>query len=179
MPPANTLSYHVAGPIIPQCNIGVSNAFVNLGVCEDGADLDFIQAVSDIKDDGGGGPSGFEVENIFLNAVVVIRFTLVPWAGNYVNTLRAMSQAGTTDGTMVTPGTLFGMNAKLPSLKIPVSATGEVDGPWTFTTCRVVRAGSHRASTRESKLAMEFRAFNFLDPSSATSIVGKVLYARS
>lgn len=178
MPAATTLSYHVAGPIIPTANVGTASAQVNLGVCEDGADLEFQQAVHDVKDDGGGGPDGYEVENIFLNAIVIIRFVLVPWAGTYINKLRAAAQATATDGTMTNPGTLFGTNSFLPTLKIPVSAQ-ETDGPWTFTTCRVVRAGSHRASTKESKLSFEFRAFCFLAPAVNTTINTVVLYSRT
>ena len=175
--PANILSYHVAGPILIQANIGVANAFVVVGICEDGADIDLQQMTHSIKDDGGGGPEGAEVEEIFLNAVANVRCTLVPFAGNYVNKLRAMAQAnvGGVDGVMLTPGTLFGTNNNLPSIKITSS---DIDGGWQFTTCRVVRAGSNRVSTKESKLQFEFRAFNFLDPSVNVSINTKTLYSR-
>lgn len=175
--PVTTLSYHVAGPIVPQANIGAANAFVNLGICEDGADIALQQYTHDIKDDGGGGPEGAEVEVIFLNAVAVVRFVLVPFAGTYINKLRAMAQANVAgvDGVMLTPGTLFGTNLNLPTLKL----TGnDIDGGWQFTTCRVVQAGSNRVSTKETKLQMEFRAFNFLDPNVNVSINTKTLYSR-
>lgn len=175
--PTTTLSYHVAGAIIPACTVGSAAAYANIGICEDGADIDIQIAAHDIKDDGGGGPDGFEVENIFLNAIATVRFTLVPFAGTYVNRLRARAQAiaGDTDGVLVAPGTLYGMNSLLVGLQLP---SNDGDGSWRFPTCRVVRPGSNRVSTKESKLQFEFRAFGFLNPAVNTTISGVSLYTR-
>ena len=181
MAASNTLSYHVFGPIVPQANVGSASAYVNLGVCEEGADLNIQIAKHDIKHDGGGGLDGFETNKIFLNAVVTIRFRLVPFAGNYVNILRARAHAGTTDGTMVTPGTLMGEGGFFSGIYLPVTAGGnfEGDGPWFFPTCDVVNPGSNRVGTKESKLDFEFRAINYFAIASFTSIVGNILYKRT
>ena len=179
MAAATTFSYHCAGPIIPQVNIGTAGAYVPIGVCEDGADFDFTVAASDVKHDGGGGPSGFETDNIFLNAIVTVRFNLVPFAGVYLNTLRAKSMAGASEGVMVVPGTLYGENSMYVSLYLPVSATGEVDGPWRFPTCRVVRPGSMKVSDRESKPQLEFRAINYFPIISQNSIATNTLWLRT
>lgn len=182
MAPANTLSYHVAGPIIPQASVGSANAYVNLGVCEEGADIDIQVAKHDIKHDGGGGLDGFETNKIFLNAIATIRFRLVPFAGNYINTLRSRSMATSgTDGVMTQPGTLLGENGFFVGLYLPVyaGANFEGDGPWWFRTCDVVRPGSNRVSTKETKLDFEFRAINYFVISSFTSILTNTLYSRS
>lgn len=184
MPASTTFSYHVSGPIVPQCNIGSASAWVPIGVCEEGADIDIQIAAHNVKHDGGGGQDGFEVENVWLNAIAVIRFTLVPFAGTMMNTLRARSQAitgaatgtGPTDGTMVVPGTLYGTNSYLPGLYLPSSDT---DGPWWFRTCRVVRAGSNRVSTKESRPQFEFRAINYFNVGSVNTIAANVLYSRT
>jgi hypothetical protein len=175
----DTFSYHVAGPIIPQLNIGTANAYVNVGVCEDGADFDFQVAASDVKHDGGGGPSGFETDNIFLNMICVVRFVLVPFAGTRMSKLRAMAHASATEGVMVQPGTLYGENSFYPSLYLPVSAVGEIDGPWRFPTVRVVRPGSMKVSTRESKPQFEFRAINYFPIVSQNTILTNTLWVRT
>ena len=179
MAASDTFSYHVAGPIIPQCNIGSVGAWVNIGVCEDGVDFDFQVAASDVKHDGGGGPAGFETNNIFLNAICTIRFTLVPFGGTRLNTLRTRAMAGGTEGVMVQPGTLYGENSMYVGLYIPVSAVGEVDGPYRFPQCRVVRPGSLRAHTRESKPQFEFRAINYFPIAVQNTILGNTLWART
>lgn len=179
MAPADTFSYHVAGPIVPQCNIGSAGAWVGIGVCEDGADFDFQVAASDVKHDGGGGPSGFETDNIFLNMIVTVRFTLVPFAGNRINVLRVKSHAGSVEGQMVVPGTLYGENGMYVGLYLPVSAVGEIDGPWYFQQCRVVRPGSQKVSTRESKPQWEFRAINYFPVVSQNTIQSVFLWKRT
>lgn len=178
--PASTLSFHVAGPIVIQANIGSSSAFVNVGVCEDGADVELRPFTSDIKFDGAGGPAGDAGEIIFLNFSAIVRANLVPFAGTYVNKLRAMAAANGagTEGVMVVPGTLFGANSNLPTIKWTASATGEVDGGWLFTYCQVRNPGSMKASTRETKPNFEFRAINLILPASSPLITSSVLYSR-
>lgn len=182
MPAANTLSYHVFGPIIPQADVGSARAYVNLGVCEEGADIDIQVAKHDVKHDGGGGTDGFETDKIFLNAIVTVRFRLVPFAGNYINVLRARAHgSGSTDGLMVMPGTLMGEGGFFSGLYLPVTAGGnfEGDGPWFFPSCDVVRPGNNRVSTKESKLDFEFRAINYFAVASSPTIFGNYLYKRS
>lgn len=178
--PVTTLSFHVSGPIIIQAGIGSSFAFVNVGVCEDGADVELRPFTSDIKFDGAGGPAGDAGEVIFLNYTAIVRANLVPFAGTYVNKLRALSQANGagTEGTMVVPGTLFGANSNLPTIKWTASAVGEVDGGWLFTNCQVRRPGDMKASTRESKPNFEFRAINYIAPAVSPLITNNVLYSR-
>jgi len=177
--PATTPSYHVAGPITIQANIGSASAFVNVGVCEDGADVELRPFTSDIKFDGAGGPAGDAGEIIFLNFTAIVRCNLVPFAGAYVNKLRAMSQANGagTEGVMVVPGTLFGGNSNLPTIKW-ASGAGEVDGGWLFTYCQVRNPGSNKASTLETKPNFEFRAINYVNPASSPVITSSVLYSR-
>jgi hypothetical protein len=181
---SSTFSYHVSGGVVPQVSVGASSAYVPIGICEDGADIDIQIAAHNVKHDGGGGLDGFEVENIFLNAVCIIRFTLVPFGGSVVNALRARAEAiagssasaGPTDGTMVVPGTLYGTNSLLPGLYLP---SLDVDGPWWFRTCRVVKAGSNRISTKDTKPQWEFRAINYFNVASINSISTNVLYSRT
>ena len=179
MAAATTFSYHVAGPIVPQANVGSANAYVPIGVCEDGADFDFTVAASDVKHDGGGGPAGFETDNIFLNMIVAVRLTLVPFAGVYLNNLRIKSHAGATEGVMVQPGTLYGENSMYVGLYLPVSSVGEIDGPWWFRSCRVVKPGSMKVSDRESKPQFEFRAINYFPIVSQNTILNNILWSRS
>jgi len=176
MPASTTMSYHVAGPIVPQLNIGSLNAFVSIGVCQDGATVDLEPATHGIMSDGGGGPSGKPVEYIQLNYVATVRFKLVPFAGTYVNKLRAMAIASATDGTPPTPGTLFGANGYLPSLYLP-SADG--DGPWLFNNVKVVRPGSVNVNTKESTPDWEFSAMAYFDPATYTSVSGRPVYTRA
>src|SRR5687768_17283200 len=96
----NTQSYHVDGPVAPQCNIGVAAAYVTLGVCQDGADITITPMTHPIKSDGGGGPEGGAVEIIQLNAIAEVRFRLVPYAGNYVNALRAIAVASPVEAVL-------------------------------------------------------------------------------
>lgn len=177
MAPSNTMSYHVSGPVVLQLNTTPLTVatWVNVGVCEDGIDLEFRPFFSEIKSDGGGGPSGDAVEFIFLNWSVLARCTLVPFAGNYTNIARRFGQATTTEGTMVTPGTLYGLNGFLPGVRF---ASADVDGGWQLTRCMVTRPGSAKWSTRETKPQFEFRAINNFDPGSFTSINANVLYVR-
>lgn len=187
-----TLLYHISGPVIVQATVGALTsgvrAYGNLGVCEDGIDMEFRPFVSEIKHDGGGGPSGDAVEFIFLNWSIMARFTLVPFAGTYMNMLRAMSQGNNAgaEGTMVTPGTLYGQGntatpfaastANVPALKFTSS---DPDGGWTLNNCMVTRPGSGKWSTRETKPQFEVRAFNNLIIGNVTSIINNVLYSRS
>lgn len=173
--PSNALSYHVAGPQILQANIGPLAAFVNIGVCEDGVDIELRVFTHDVKFDGAGGPEGDAGEVIFLNATAMVRCTLVPFSGNYINSLRAYSQTAATNGTMRQPGRLFGTNGNLLTVKF---TSNDIDGGWQFTYCQVVRAGSNKASVVETKPVWEFRAINFVDPGSATDITDSVLYSR-
>lgn len=191
MASSNTQSYHINGPCAPQVNVGAANAYVTLGVCYDGVDIQIQNAVHGIKSDGGGGPDGFEVDDIWLNAVIIVRFTLVPFAGNYVNILRQMSMAnggtgGGAEGTMQAPGTLFGENLNYPSLYIPlgtfaagITVEGDPDGPWWFKKCRVVNPGSNKVGVKETMPVFEFRCINYFAVASFTSVLGNSLYART
>jgi len=181
MAASNTFSYHVPGPIVPQTDVVTPNTFVALGVCLDGCDITWHIFVKPIRHDGGGGPEGGEVNDIFLNMQATIRMVLVPFGGTQLNALRAKAaaQAVGSDGTMVVPGTLFGENSKYIGLYIPVSATGEVDGPYWFKTCRVVLPGSVKPSTKETQPVLEFRAINYFPIASQNTISGVVLYART
>jgi len=176
--PATTFSYHVSGPILIEAAIGVSEAFVPVGMCEDGADVELRAFTSDIKFDGAGGPAGDAGEIIFLNYTALVRCNLVPFAGVYTNRLRAISQASPTEGVMVMPGTLYGANGYLPSVRFAVSATGEVDGGWEFFRCQVRGPGSGKYSTRETKPQWEFRAINYIDPAEEATILNNTLYTR-
>jgi hypothetical protein len=143
-------------------------------------DIALQQAVHDIKHDGAGGQDGFEAENIILNSAVTARFSLVPYGGALINTLRGFAQGqpfDLPDGIIPQPGTLFGLNNLLPGLYIPTFF--DSDGPWTFLNCRVVNPGSNRVSTKESRPQFEFRNFNYVDPSIAATILGNVLYKRA
>lgn len=182
MPAVETLSYHVAGPVLPQAEAGLDGAYVVLGVCEEGADIALQQAVHDVKHDGAGGQDGFEAENIILNAAVTCRFSLVPYGGFQINQLRGYAQGNPLvdsedDGIMPMPGNLFGFNGLLPGLYLPTFF--DPDGPWTFTNCRVVNPGSNRVSTKEVRPQFEFRAFNYVNPAENPTILGNVLYKRS
>lgn len=181
MAPANTLSYHVYGPVIPQCDVGTARAYVTLGVCEEGADIDIQPIKHDIRHDGGGGVDGGPTNKIFLNCLCTIRFRLVPFAGNYINILRARAMAAATDGTMPSPGTLMGEGAFFSGLYLPVTGVGnfEGDGPWWFRSCDVIRPGSNKVSTKETKLDFEFQCLNYFSIASFTSIANNVLYSRT
>lgn len=173
--PTTALGYHVAGPIVLQANIGAGPSYVNIGVCEDGIDIELRQFTHDIKFDGAGGPEGDAAEVIFLNATAIVRCVLVPFSGTYVNSLRAYAQAASVNGVMSGPGTLYGTNGNLISVQF---TSNDVDGGWRFTYCQVVRAGSNKASTKESKPVWEFRAINYLDPSTDITIASNTLYTR-
>lgn len=173
--PATTGSYHVSGPIVIQANIGNSNANVNVGLCEDGAEVSLRAFVHEIKDDGGGGPSGNAVEFILLNVEARCRCTLVPFAGTYLNSLRAHGQATSTDGVMVTPGTLYGGNNHLRGISF---ASNDTDGGWAFNNCLIERMGDAKYNTKDTKPQLEFRAINYLSPVSYANINGNTLYAR-
>lgn len=189
MAASTTLSYHIGGPMILQASVGTLTsgvrAFANVGVCEDGIDLEFRPFVSEIKHDGGGGPSGDALEFIFLNWSILIRCTLVPYAGTYMNMLHAMSQGNNagTEGVMGTPGTLYGAGNSLtpatnnlPSAKFTSS---DPDGGWTLGSCMITRPGSGKWSTRETKPQMEFRAINNILVGVNPTITASVLYSRS
>lgn len=183
---ATTMSYHVNGPVVPQCNVGTANAYVPIGVCREGADISIRPLVHPIKSDGGGGQDGGAVEYIQLNAIATIRFQLVPYAGDYVNALRKASMAiaaAGSEGVLPVPGTLFGANNFFPALYLPYGSAAEVDGPWWFPKCRVVNPGSNRVSTKESMPDWEFEALIYFNPATHTSIAQPTspqnLYARS
>lgn len=179
MAPANTLSYHVNGPVVPNCNVGSAGAYVAVGVCQDGADIDITPLHHPIKSDGGGGPEGAQVEVVQLNAMVTIRFRLVPFAGTYVNKLRAAAVGSAVDGTLPVPGTLLGLGGFLVGLYLPYGGAADVDGPWWFPQCEVVRPGSNRVSTKETTPDWEFRSFVYFNPASFVSVAGLPLYTRT
>jgi hypothetical protein len=156
--------------------VGAGNALVTLGVCQDGATVEIQPAAHGIKSDGGGGPEGNEVEWIQLNAVAIIRFKLVPYAGVYINALRAAAVASGSEGVLPIPGTLFGANGFLPALYLP---TLDGDGPWYFPTTRVVRPGGNQVSTKETTPDWEFRALINFDPTTNVSVAGLPLYTRA
>lgn len=189
MAASTTMSYHVSGPVVLQASVGALTgtvrAFAPVGVAEDGIDLEFRPFYSEIRHDGGGGPSGDAVEFIFLNWSILARLTLVPFAGTYVNMLRAMSQGNNagTEGIMTTPGTLYGQGNEsaaatrnLPSIRF---ASADPDGGWTLNNCLVSRPGSGKWSTRETKPQFEFRAINNFLVGTNTSIYNNTLYTRS
>lgn len=192
MAASTTLSYHISGPVVVQATVGsltaALRAYANVGVCEDGIDLEFRPFVSEIKHDGGGGPPGDALEFIFLNWSIMARFTLVPFAGTYMNMLRQMSQGSNagTEGTMVTPGSLYGQGNtaspftaatnNLPALKFTSS---DPDGGWTLNNCMITRPGSGKWSTREVKPQLEVRAINNIIIGNVTSIASNSLYTRS
>ena len=177
--PVTTFSYHIQGPVVPQFNIGLSDAWVSVGVCEDGMDLTFRVYTRDIKFDGAGGPEGAEAENIFLNVTCDVRFALVPYGGTYLNLLRSYAQVGqpgTADGVMNMPGTLYGLNASLPSLRFPTIF--DPDGGYWFTTGRLTQMGDVRVGVKETKPVFNYRAFNYVDPAVNTTIFNSLLYQR-
>lgn len=189
MAASTTLSYHVSGAVILQATVGALTsgvrAYGNIGVCEDGIDLEFRPFVSEIKHDGGGGPPGDALEFIFLNWSILIRCTLVPFAGTYVNMLHAMSQGnnGGTEGVMGSPGALYGAGNSLtpatnnlPSVKF---TSADPDGGWTLNSAMVTRPGSGKWSTRETKPQFEFRAINNILVGVNPTILANTLYARS
>lgn len=200
MAAATTLSYHCFGPIVPKCDIGAAHAYVPIGVCEDGANIEFQIATRPIKSDGGGGDQSFEVNEFFLGMLVTIRFKLVPFAGVYVNILRAKSQMGGfelgvsgQDGTLPTPGTVYafddnsfidpgsGLGFIKPGycgLTLPVLA-GEGDGPWWFPSCKIVKPGNNQVSTKETKLDFEFRALCIYNEHAVGDITDYDLYTRT
>lgn len=193
MAASTTLSYHVGGPMILQAQVGTLTgnvrAWANVGVCEDGIDLEFRPFISEIKHDGGGGPSGDAVEAIFLNWSILMRCTLVPYAGTYMNMIHTMSQGLNsaavtgTEGVMAVPGSLYGqgnMSAvatnNMPGVRFTSS---DVDGGWTITNCLITRPGSGKWSTRETKPQLEFRGINNILIGTVTSILANPLYTRS
>lgn len=182
MAAGTTTTIHVAGPILPQCNIGGAGAYVVLGECQDGATITIQPKVHGVRADGGGGLDGEPIDHIMLNAIAIIRFRLVPFAGVYINTLRAMALASGTDGQLVLPGTLFGANSKLPALYLPlIGGTGaqEPDGPWLFPYNRVVAPGNPQVWVKETTPEFEFHAMVWYDPASVTSVSGRTLYSRA
>lgn len=180
MAASNTLSFHVSGPILVQANIGAVSAFVTIGECRDGFDINFIPFTHDIKADGGGGPDGDAMEVISLNQSVIGRCQLTPYAGNYVNTLRACAQGSSaaTAGVMIVPGTLYGASGALVTVKFTVNASFEVDGGWQFTACQVRRMGDFKTGVKENVLDFEFRALNYRDVGTYPTIAGATLYSR-
>lgn len=189
MAASTTLSYHVAGPMILQAQVGTLTgtvrAWANVGVCEDGIDLEFRPFISEIKHDGGGGPSGDALEAIFLNWSILMRCVLVPYAGTYMNMIHAMSQGNNagTEGTMVNPGSLYGQgNASavatnnMPGVRF---TSNDPDGGWTLTNCLITRPGSGKWSTRETKPQLEFRAINNILVGTNPTILSNVLYSRT
>lgn len=181
MAAATTYSYHIAGPITLEAFL--TGSYQKVGECRDGADILLRPFTHDIKHDGAGGPEGDAAEIIFLNYGAEIRCQLVPYAGTWVNMLRAMSMANGsgTNGVMITPGTPFGQTSNLPAIRFQANATYEVDGGWQFSTCQVVRAGDLKISPVESVVDFGFRAINYIAADSyrtAASIVGNTLYSR-
>jgi len=172
-------SYHVHGPIAPQFPFGAANALTAIGTAQDGADITITPLVHGIKSDQGGGMDGAPVENIFLNAIATIRFRLVPFDGTFVTKLRALSIASATDGTLVTPGTLYGGGSFYTACYLPLGIAGEeADGPWYFPVVRVVRPGDNRVWTKETTPEIELQAFVYVPPTTASINTG-VLYQRS
>jgi|SRR5579862_4591014 len=173
--PATTLSTHVGGPMVLMANIGASHAYVSVGIPRDGIDIEFEPFTHDVKSDMGGGPEGDAVEVLFLNYSARVRCDLVHYAGTYVDALRAMSQASATEGTMPTPGTAMGAGGFLPAIKF---ASADIDGGFLFSTCQVKKAGDLKSATTESMPGFLFRAINYVNPASVTSINTNVLYSR-
>lgn len=173
---------HVLGPVIPFSSVGAGSSYVALGECQDGASIQITPAVHGVKADGGGGMDGFPIDYIMLNAIITIRFRLVPFSGTYMNALRALALATPSEGVLPIPGTLFGANGYLPGLYLPISAgllNAEPDGPWWFPRCLVVRPGDNQVWTKETTPEMEFRAMGYYNPASQTSVGGLSLYQRT
>lgn len=179
MPASTSLSIHVNGPLLPSSNLGSGLTQYTLGECQDGATITIMPKVHDVKADGGGGMDGEAIEKIFLNAVAEIRFKLVPYSGTYLNAIRALALASSTDGQLVLPGTLFGANNKLPSLYLPYGGANDPDGPYYFPTCHVVTPGNVNVWVKETTPELVFRAMVWYDPSVYTSVSGRTLYTRA
>lgn len=179
MAASTTLSYHVNGPLIPQCNIGSANAYVSIGECRDGASIVITPIKHGIKSDAGGGVEGGDVNKLMLNAIAEIRFTLVPYAGTYTNKLRAMAIGSATEGTLVVPGFDMGAASMFPGLYLPNGGGTDVDGPWNFPVCEIVAPGNVQEWTKESAPEFVFRAFIYIDPSAELSVASGVLYTRA
>ncbi len=179
MASATTTSYHVAGPIGVQASVGTNAAYVTLGWCQDGADIKIEPIRHEIKFDGAGGPEGGAAEHIALNAVVTISYKLVPYAGTYIDKLRAASVANIagTSGALVAPGTLYGTTTTSNvGLYLPSS---DGDGPWCFPTTIVVVPGSNKVSPKETVLEFIHKAFVYLNGTNTVSIASGVLWTRA
>ena len=178
--PVQQFSYHVSGAQIPQVLVpgDFGNVYNAIGVAQDGVDIMIQPAVHGIHHDGGGGMDGQPVEYLFLNAIATIRFRVVPYGGAYLNALRECALNTNIDGTLPYPGSLYGGSGSLVGLYLPVLGGGEVDGSWQFPTCLVVRPGDVRNWTKETTPELEFRAFVYLPPTTAT-IAGEQLYTRT
>lgn len=178
MAASNNITIHVAGPILVQANIGPGPSFVTVGECRDGFDINFIPFTHDVKYDGAGGPDGDAGEIIFLNCSVIGRCQLTPYAGNYVNSLRAYAQATAVNGVMAAPGILYGASGALLTIKFTASTVYEPDGGWQFTSCQIRRMGDFKTGVKENVLDFEFRAINYRLVTSSPTIEGATLYSR-
>ena len=150
-----------------------------VGVAENGIDLDFVTARKEIKADGNGGADGLPANYLFLNATVIARVTLVPFAGVYVNRLRSMAQAtglGGTPGTLPAAGTLMGYGSD--GLIDVAFLSNDPDGGFWLRRCLVAGVGDGKWSPDVTRLKFEFRATAWYEPSVAPTIAGSVLYSR-
>lgn len=176
--------YHIAGPVSPLVRMTprVSGAFQSLGLCEDGADVELQVMTRDVKADGSGGSDGPEVDSIFLGAVAVVKFTLVPYDEDVAGRMRRLAFANVDtspapyDGVFPLPGTMYGQAGALVWLYLP-SSDGE--GPWSFPACRVVKAGTVRQGVKEHRPQWEFRSIPFYVSASSTKTVGTPAYPQS
>lgn len=187
--PSAVMRYHVQGPCVVQATVGALAAFADVGIAEDGVDLEFRSLAREIKTDGGGGRDGAPVNYYFLNATVIARCAFVPYNGLYVSRLRAAAQANITaallttnavDGVMVQSGTLYQSITQANLVRVQFFSIGsnDPDGGFYLKTCLVKAAGDMKASPDATKPRWEFHAVNAYDPSTAQTISGMTLYQR-
>jgi len=95
---------------------------------------------------------------------------------NLLRSYAQVGQPGTADGVMNMPGTLYGLNASLPSLRFPTIF--DPDGGYWFTTGRLTQMGDVRVGVKETKPVFNYRAFNYVNPAVNTTIFNSLLYQR-
>jgi len=159
--------FHVNGPAVLSVGLGTnpaSSPLLQLGVSEDGVDIQMNEKLDVVPSDAAGGPA--ELQRFPSDAN--ISFSLVAYDLAVLQTIRRIN--GQAEGVQGSPGRLVGSNGD--SFRLVIASTDEI---WRFLFCVPRGNQGFKLSSKYTAHRMSLYAWSFV-PATANTAQGISLY---
>jgi hypothetical protein len=162
--------FHVNGPAILWVGLGPAGPLKQIGVSEDGADIEINAHDAPIRSDAAGDLPA-DIQDMGEDAT--IRIALSAYDLALLRDVRAFRGNAPAEGRSGTRGVILGQSGK--TMRVLIDS--ESDEPWRFFTC-ILRGPRHvKASTKYSVQRMNFYAWALVG--AGNSSYGTPLYDHS